>query len=138
MKWEHLLEGISVIDSVCWHDYLVSRCDQGRILKDSNLKMEVCLLQFVQDRNVAQLCHLAIIYKTSEHGMGGGIVFSAFKTSVEVGTEPNLSRCKRVNQHARSHYRRCCVTRHASLVFGNTGVLPEITHCHSIIPKLFG
>lgn len=38
MKWEHLLEGISVIDSVCWHDYPTSHCGQGRLLKDSGLE----------------------------------------------------------------------------------------------------
>ena len=40
MKWEHLLEGISVIDSVCWHEYRVSHCGRGRTLKDGGLDHE--------------------------------------------------------------------------------------------------
>lgn len=43
MKWEHLLEGISVIDSVCWHDYWVSHCGKGRTLKDGGLDTRVSL-----------------------------------------------------------------------------------------------
>lgn len=39
MKWEHLLEGISVIDSERGHDYWTSHCGRGRIQKDGDVEV---------------------------------------------------------------------------------------------------